>query len=866
MKALNRAYLNAVFGLFVLGILCAGPLHARTLQLDEQGASNLSSHMDYLVDPGTNLELTDVRSDQMSKRWRYVTDGTVNLGFRKEAYWFRFSLHNATPRAAARLLELSYPLLDWISIYELDEQGKLQEAFETGDHEPFNQRFLNYKTFVFPINLPAESTRHFYIRVKTTSSLQVPMVLWKKDAFYQLALVEAQWNMLYFGVIIAMILVNLFFLVTLKEIMYLWYIGFVASYALLVAALNGIAYQYLWPFFPLLQDYSVSTLVPLCALFGSLFTREFLVTKETAPRWDWVLVAILLAAVFCLVLAFVLDYQYAIRISAVMTLPASVCVLAIGPYLWANGHQVARFFSLAWIVMMLGTAVLALSKLGVFPRNFFSEYVFQVGSALEAVLLTIALADRFNIERREKLAAQHAALREAQQRRQLENSMLHQATHHPRTGMPNAVFLESEITRRIENKPLNAFAVVLVHLGRFHEINKTLGHESADRLLLQFLRDFKQQTKQLPSISPINQGKSETHYIAAVEGVTFALVLNESDHQELAATLRELIYGVQKPLVFNGMQIVLGCRVGVAVYPEHSKSYAPLVRQAQVAMDAPRNATALPLTVYSQAIDSYNERRLALMGELQKAIAHDTLEMYFQPKYDLQADCVYGLEALVRWNHRDFGFVPPDEFVPLAEKSGVIQELTRWVMKQSLATYLTLKEHGFDLSISINISAINLSETDFAEFTIAQLASLQVPADKVTLEVTETAVSTDLFNMVKILQSIKDTGVKVSIDDFGTGYSSLSYIKTLPVAEIKIDKSLIFDMEHSADNRVIVKTAVDMGHGLGYSVVAEGVEDEHTMLDLKAMKCDCMQGYFLSKPLPLPALVSWLREREAKAS
>lgn len=221
-----------------------------------------------------------------------------------------------------------------------------------------------------------------------------------------------------------------------------------------------------------------------------------------------------------------------------------------------------------------------------------------------------------------------------------------------------------------------------------------------------------------------------------------------------------------------------------------------------------------------------------------------------------------GLEALVRWNHAEYGFIPPDEFVPVAERSGGIQALTRWVMKQSLSAYLRLREQGFDLGIAINISAINLSETDFADYTLSLLSSMQIPPDRITLELTETAVSTDLFNMVKILQSIRDTGVKVSIDDFGTGYSSLAYIKTLPVAEIKIDKSLVFDMSRSEDSRVIVRTAVEMGHGLGYRVVAEGVEDALTMQDLKAMNCDFMQGYYLSKPLPLPALVNWLSSQD----
>jgi diguanylate cyclase (GGDEF)-like protein len=843
--------------IILLGLISSS-LPAQTLSIDDSPRVNLSAYTHYLEDPKGSIQIEDLLAADSNHHWSPIFTENPNFGFVTSTYWFRVNLENNTADTLNRLLEIPYPLIDYISLYEVDEHNNITKQTETGDHYPFKQRPLNHRTFLFPIDLKDNNTKQIFIKVSTSSSMQVSLNLWQSDAYHHAVIQADRWDMFYYGIIVAMICVNTFLLFTLMEITYLWYILFVGFYALTVASLKGTGFQYLWPNLPLIQEKSVVMVIPIALLFACLFARQFLQLKYIAPRLNTMMVFLSGLSVTCIILSLLLPYMISIKITTLAaTIPVSLSCIGLGPYLWHLGHKSARFFTIAWLTMTCGSLVIALNKLGVLPVNFFTENGFQIGSALEAILLTIALADRFNIDRREKNKAQKIAMKETQQRLHLEQSLLHQATHHPRTGLPNSAYLESTLTKHIADHSNNGFATVLLHLGHFHEINKTLGHVNADALLLTFVKHFCERVSALDASQSIESINQYDQYVASIEGVTFAFLLAETNVEHIEQALSAFLSNIKQPLEVKGMQIELGVRMGVSLYPEHSNNYSELLRNAQVALESTKKLTSLPLAFYSKEIDSYNERRLALMGELKKAIRDDSLELYFQPKYCLKKQTVYGLEALLRWNHPGFGFVPPDEFIPIAEKTGVIHELTRWVMEQSLQAINKLADQGFNLSLSINISTINLNDNDFADYTISLFQKYQVAPENIILEITETAVSSNVFNMIKILQKIKNTGVKISIDDFGTGYSSLSYIKDLPVEEIKIDKSLIIDINKLHDNKVIVKTAVDMGHGLGFQVVAEGVEDFETLKVLKEIGCDYIQGYYLAKPLPLQELFDW---------
>ena len=252
--------------------------------------------------------------------------------------------------------------------------------------------------------------------------------------------------------------------------------------------------------------------------------------------------------------------------------------------------------------------------------------------------------------------------------------------------------------------------------------------------------------------------------------------------------------------------------------------------------------------------------RLMLMGELREAISSDALELYYQPKVDVVSGTVKGFEALLRWMHKERGFIPPDEFIPMAEQTSMMAQLTRWVFRHAVEQCSRFAADGYDLSVAVNLSANDLLCNGLADEVARVLEEYALAPSLITLEVTESAMMRDPEQALRTITRISQTGVRFSIDDFGTGYSSLAYLKKLPVAEVKIDRSFVRDMEEDSGDAMIVHSTIDLAHNLGLQVVAEGVENSTIMELLKRLGCDTGQGYYLAKPMSVNDVYCWLKE------
>jgi EAL domain-containing protein (putative c-di-GMP-specific phosphodiesterase class I) len=264
---------------------------------------------------------------------------------------------------------------------------------------------------------------------------------------------------------------------------------------------------------------------------------------------------------------------------------------------------------------------------------------------------------------------------------------------------------------------------------------------------------------------------------------------------------------------------------------------------------------------YDNALDIYNESRLTLMSDLREALKNDEPELHYQPKLNLRNNTIVDLEALIRWQHPQRGFVSPADFVPLAEQTGVIRQLTLWAIERAAKDLLWLRSVGYSGNMSINISAKDLLSEQLQDQIEGIFEKYQVDPSKIYLELTETAAMDEPEAGLAALHQLTSLGIKISIDDFGAGYSSLSYLKQLPASEIKLDRSLIMDITSSESSRLIVKASIDMTHGLGYKVVAKGVEDTETYQLMKQLECDELQGFWLCKPKPLKDIGDWLSSR-----
>jgi len=841
--------------MLLAGLACAqSPL---SIDVNEEVSLNLGSQLEYLEDQ--NGQLTLAEALQMDDNaWTRNLSKIPNFGYTDSTYWFRFRLINHRPYTQNKLIAIQYALLDHIEFFRF-ERGELVDDIRTGDIYPFAQRPIRHRDFLFPFALQFDEPVDVYLKIKTEGSTQLPITLWDAQQFSFDDQDEQLIKALYYGMMLVMVIYNLFLFVSIRERSYLYYVGLVISVLVLMSGAHGFLYQYLYPGSPSLHKMSMLLSVPAVMLFAGLFSSFFLRLNESAPRLNAVLNGFVVLFALCIIGAFVLPYSISTRISVFLAIPASLFIMFAGPYTWIKGQTSARYFTIAWAFLLLGIVVSAASKFGFLPRNGFTEHALNWGSALEVILLSFALADRFNRERSARFTAQKQQLEEAEQRKAAEGRLYYQATHQAVDGFPNLLMLQQVLHNLLhsETDSLKHFSLVFIHLSRIHEINKTLGHANAD-IVLSLFSNRLSNLKTAPGLSlTIEKTEQTTHYFAHIEGVIFAHILRTGEVNKALQTALEIRRALAEPVEFNGMKLDLGLSVGIAAYPVHGRDIATLIRHARVAIDGADNSND-HVGVYSKQINPYSARRLALMGELRKAIDESSLALYYQPIIQCRTGETVGAEALLRWNHPRLGDVSPDEFVLLAEKTGIMRSLTHWVLDQALATCGAWPKETRQKMISVNISAINLQEKDFGSTVLELLAKHGVAAESLVLEITETAIMKDPNNAMRMLRNLADLGVKLAIDDFGTGHSSLSYIRQLPVYEIKIDRSFVTEMDRTAGDRVIVKTTLNMSRDLGYKVVAEGIENQAVLNALRSMDCDYAQGFHIARPMQVDAINEWM--------
>jgi diguanylate cyclase (GGDEF)-like protein len=427
---------------------------------------------------------------------------------------------------------------------------------------------------------------------------------------------------------------------------------------------------------------------------------------------------------------------------------------------------------------------------------------------------------------------------------QREEAIMHLANHDPLTNLPNRNMLNVVLNKLTEQQ--QNFILLHLNLSRLKDVNDTLGHDVGDEVI-------KALAKRLQGLCVKHDVKLLVH-LGADE---FILLVENLAVDEIIAQLQTEL---DSTFDYQGISLQLQVRIGVALCPEHSNDAKLILQMADTALHHTRETGKL-VQIYHPDLDVNTVERLNLIHDLKQAIPAGELELHFQPKLCLKTDVVTHVEALVRWQHPSLGMISPDDFIHIAEQTGQIKALTRWVFITALAQSNTWRTLGIELNIAINIAANNLKETDFHQFICQSLMNANVPPEKVTLEVTESSVVEDPESAIKLLSEFKSHGMKISIDDYGTGYSSLAQLKQLPVHELKIDKSFIQRLEHDDDDQIIVRSTIELAHNMGLHVVAEGIEDEFSLNWLKAHNCELAQGYYISKPKPATELTPWLLAR-----
>lgn len=427
-----------------------------------------------------------------------------------------------------------------------------------------------------------------------------------------------------------------------------------------------------------------------------------------------------------------------------------------------------------------------------------------------------------------------------------EQQVIYQSEHDPLTGLPNRsrIFPALSVAIADAKKNHSSFALLLVDIRNFTQINDELSQEIGDAILhgvgASLVRHFAEHGQVL------RLGSDEFLCLIPEQGNLSPVDIAETVHSLFKA-----------PLVLEQIQINIEVNIGLANYPFDADSAENLLRRVGLALNHGR-ANARNTCAYEQGWDEKHLRRLHLFREFEHSLRDKHISLNYQPKINLAQPNSLGAEALVRWRHPQMGFISPDEFIAVIESSGQITILTRWVLQEAIQQLRQLLNKNLDITLSVNLSALDLLEDDLPDYVGQLLVQYRVPAANLCLEITESAIMREADKCLHNLKRLEALGVILSIDDFGTGYSSLSQLKKLPVSELKIDKSFILNLATSADDQLIVRSTIELGHTMGLSVTAEGVETDAIKDLLITYGCDTAQGYLYSKPLPAEAFIQWI--------
>jgi diguanylate cyclase (GGDEF)-like protein len=435
-------------------------------------------------------------------------------------------------------------------------------------------------------------------------------------------------------------------------------------------------------------------------------------------------------------------------------------------------------------------------------------------------------------------------------RRQIHHRQMaleYQALHDSLTSLPNRALLQDRLEQSIQQakRRNNNIAFMLLDLDRFKNINDTLGHAIGDQVLQEISQRL------------INCLRT-SDTVARLGGDEFAIISPDIDSTQIRPFIEKVIREIEQPITINKQNMHVGVSIGISLFPENGDNADSLMRQADIAMyDAKHNKK--DYSFFTSQMEELNANSLSLLGELKEEIRQPTenLFLHYQPQIDIHSNKIFSVETLLRWKHPKNGMLPPDEIIRLCEQSGLITELTHWVLEKAIKTCSNWAKDDLELNISVNLSAWNLQDNELPAYIMQLLRQHDLPANKLTLEITESAVMNDPTRARETLTALSKMGIRLDIDDYGTGFSSLAYLKMLPVSGLKIDKSFVIDMQEDENDNIIVQSTIDLAHNLHLIVIAEGVESEAALTSLKEYNCNYAQGYHIAKPMSDTDLREW---------
>ena len=805
------------------------------------------------IEPIANIKIADI-IDAATRRSQY------NIDRSDTDYWFYGEFEtaeNLTAKEGVLVLDHPYPLYDSVTLV-LQPLSAEQTVYENSHAYSLNNRPIKTRMMAFDIALQPNQTYRFLVKVHSQARQPFSISIQTTKRFLaDTTQVEFLWG-IFFGLFFIAGLYNLLIFIATQQRVYLFYVFFVISTGLAQAGLTSHGIGFIWSFAAHWNVGANLFFIGCAGVFGILFTQDFLKTRQVAPKIHRLLSATLIPCAVIILSSQVLRYDVATSITDLILVWLLVLMMSAGVISYRSGEKTARFFLLGWGSLLSCMMVYIAMMRGFIPATEFTLFAPQIGSVLEIGIITIAIGDRIRQDRRDKqdaLALQKATIGKL---KGVEEALTQQALHDLTTGLPNQNMLSLAIERALVNVDSNEMYLVLVKIKDLREVNNTLGRYVGDEVAKFVATSLQELITNMPQQFRYDLN-DQRELLAVTQGVTFAFLIKAPNDESAVNLVTNSINRLPKRFKLESITLDIACYAGICSASQANNSHELWMRNAFVAIEQAIKFSQV-CQLYDEAFNPYSERRLALINDLKNAVEQEELQVYLQPQLDSKSKTIVSAEALLRWIHPNHGFVPPDEFIRIAEDSGVIRPLTRLVLRKSLTALHELHQKGYLISMSINVSPQNLEEEDLTSYIVATLQQYKIDPKYLTFEMTETAMLENSELASNVLNQWNKMGLATAIDDFGTGYSSLSHLKRLPMKELKIDRSFIKDMLVNEEDQHIVKATLTIGHSLGMRVVAEGVEDEPLLAKLTEMDCDLIQGYYLTPPLPIEQFIEWLQQ------
>lgn len=804
------------------------------------GRHNITISESFYVDRSRQLTL-----DQLLNIPRaFIRQPLDNIpwSFDQQAYWMRLELRNNNDHAVDTVIHFSNPMVENLDIYQQDGHSHFSHHQLGWQKNNLSRAARSIPSYALEL---AENTPYvLYIRIATEGIAKTPINIYLKDDFSHLTnFTFLIWGS-FVGILITMSLYNLVLYAGLRDSVYLVYIGYIISILMMLGVVIGFGH-YIWPkaLIALWREHIIMAntsviifAISFALLFFNAFDEKTKIVKITKAY-------LLYLTLFALVSLWLPEYIAAPIFFVSMFFLYPISMTLIVQQCRVN-YKWAKLYIVSWVPLIIGGAIQPMGLMGVIDDSFLIHHALMIGVLFEIVLMAMALANRMQYKK---------------------EKALYEATHDQETGIANSNLFDAKVKQLTQEH--RRFAICIFEISDFSTLLPYISNTDNNDLMIMVSRAIERKIHLENNFLVLDQTQNRISKLVKLSDGIFAAIIEITSKEikeknriknQLEFLKKEMNKGAQVGDLFVNLSINIG--ISLLTKQQGDVQGIDILKQAYRALEQARRE-AHGFCFYQPGEALHVAQRLTLAADLQRALREDKLRLYHQPQIDLETGEVDGSEALLRWQHEEFGFIAPDIFIKLAEDTGIINELTLWVIETACRQLKILLERGYTQhSVSINISGKDISEPNFLGNAKAILARHDIPYSSLTFELTESVMVNDFEQLSYTLQEFSNLGIQVSIDDYGTGYSSLFYISQLPFNEIKIDKSFVVDLETSPRNLTIVKTTIEMAKSLGLKVVAEGIESEAIEHILRQHECHIVQGYHYQRPIEFSRYLSWLDE------